>query len=67
LTKKLQILSKKKLQVAVVGVIVSLWSVSAIAAVFSDVGTDLLKVLTPIATLAFGWLYADHAINGGNG
>lgn len=51
---------KGKAQLLIVGAIVALWMFGAIVAAFGS--NDLLKVTTPIATLAFGWLYADKAV-----
>jgi hypothetical protein len=54
-------MSQAKLQFLIVTVIVILWIVAVCIAAFD--GNDLLKIVTPIATMAFGWLFADKAVS----
>lgn len=49
-------MKKSTYQILIATFIVGFWIVSAIVAVFA--GDELLKVTTPLMTLALGWIFA---------
>lgn len=50
---------KDKVQAIVVLAIVILWIVSVVLATLD--GNEMLKIVTPITTMMFGWLFAVKA------
>jgi amino acid transporter len=54
--------TKGKVQLIAVLFILGMWGASAIVAVFD--GKDFVKIVTPIATLGFGWLFGGKVMNG---
>lgn len=62
-------MNKGKLQALAVVVLLALFAVGAVLAALGK-GNDLLKVVTPMMTLALGWTFARNVANGnsnGNG
>jgi hypothetical protein len=52
--------NKESLQLIVVGVIIILWILGLIISTFD--GNTMLKAVTPMMTLVFGWLFTAKAV-----